>query len=156
MSGAEQALAERVVGAMMERDAFSQWLGIKVLIVRPRFAMVGMTVRDDMLNGFGVAHGGIAFSLADSAFAFASNTHGQVTVSVENSITYPAAIRGGDVLTATAELEAASNRLGYYRVTVRRGSEAAGEVVALFRGTVYDTKKDYFAVAPSAGDRGRA
>src|SRR6185503_1430961 len=102
-SRGEQALAERVVGAMIARDAFSRWLGITLLEVRPRYAAVRMTVRDDMVNGFGVSHGGIAYSVADSALAFASNTNGRVTVSIENAITYPAPVRVGDVITAIAE-----------------------------------------------------
>jgi acyl-CoA thioesterase len=138
----ERRLAERVVGAMLERDAFSQWLGIKVLAVGPRRATVSMTVRPEMVNGFGVAHGGIVYSFADSALAFASNTHGRVTVSIENSITYPAPVQVGDALVALAEEESGSNRLGYFRVTVRRGT---GDIVALFRGTVYKTKGDFFA-----------
>lgn len=141
-SEAEQLLAERVVGAMMDRDAFSRWLGIKILAVGSRRATVGMTVRQEMVNGFGVAHGGIVYSLADSALAFASNTHGRVTVSIENSITYPAPVHVGDQLIAVAEEESASNRLGYFRVTARR---AEGDIVALFRGTVYKTKADFFA-----------
>jgi acyl-CoA thioesterase len=140
-----QELAERLVQAMMERDAFSQWLGIKVQSVRPREATVTMTVRPEMVNGFGVAHGGIVYSLADSALAFASNTHGRVTVAVENAITYPKAVHVGDQLIAFAEEESASTRLGYYRVTVRRASsDAPDEIVALFRGTVYKTKNDFF------------
>lgn len=140
-SSPEQRLAEEVVSGMMARDAFSRWLGIKVQAVRPRQATVSMTVWDEMVNGFGVAHGGIAYSLADSALAFAANTHGRVTVAVENSITYPLPVHVGDELVAQAEEESASNRLGYYRVTVRR---ASGEIVALFRGTVYKTKTDFF------------
>ena len=136
----EHALARRVVDTMMARDAFSQWLGISVLEVAPRSVTVRMTVRDEMLNGFRVCHGGIAFALADSALAFASNTHGRVTVSIENSITYPVAIAAGDVLTAFAEEESASNRLAFYRVTVRRQDDI---VVALFRGTVYRTAQEY-------------
>ncbi len=100
-----------------------------------------MTVRPEMVNGFGVAHGGIVFSFADSAFAFACNTHGTVTVAVDNSITYPAAIHPGDVLTAEAQEEAASNRLGYYRVVV---TNQAGAVVALFKGTAYRTSRPHF------------
>ena len=144
MSGtnSEQQLAERVVDAMMAADAFSRWLGIKVLAVGPRQATVAMRVRDEMVNGFGVSHGGIVYSLADSALAFASNTHGRVTVSIENSITYPHPVKVGDELVAIAEEESASNRLGYFRVTVRRGD---GTVVALFRGTVYKTKTDFFS-----------
>ena len=141
-AGEEQELAELVVHAMMERDVFSQWLGIKILAVRPRQATIGMRVRQEMVNGFGVAHGGIVYSFADSALAFASNTHGRVTVSIENSITYPVPVHVGDELVALAEEESASNRLGYFRVTVRRGS---GDIVALFRGTVYKTKGDFFA-----------
>jgi acyl-CoA thioesterase len=138
----EQALAERVVADMMAKDAFSQWLGIDVVDIRPSGATVRMTVREEMVNGFGVCHGGIAFSLADSALAFASNTHGRLTVSIENSITYPKAISPGDVLVARAEEESASNRLAFFRVTVRRADE---EIVALFRGTVYKTHKALFS-----------
>ncbi|MGQ0649971.1 MAG: hydroxyphenylacetyl-CoA thioesterase PaaI [Gemmatimonadaceae bacterium] len=143
MTGAahEQRQAERVVAHMMQHDALSQWLGLEIVSVEPRRATCRMTVRPEMVNGFGVAHGGVVFSLADSAFAFACNTHGRVTVSIENSITYPAAIHPGDVLTAIAEEEAASNRLGYYRVEVRNQTS---QVVALFRGTAYQTSRLHF------------
>jgi acyl-CoA thioesterase len=140
-NGDEQALAERVVSAMMAKDAFSRQLGMDVIDVRPNGATVRMTVRADMLNGFAVCHGGVTFALADSALAFASNTHGRVTVSIENSITYPKGVFEGDVLTATAEQESDTNRLAFYRVTVRR---ATGETVAMFRGTVYKTNQDFF------------
>ncbi len=126
---------------MLERDAFSALLGMELLDVRPRSASVRMTVLPKMLNGFGVCHGGATFALADSALAFACNTHGRVTVSIENSITYPAAVRPGDVLTATAEEEAASNRVAYHRVAVTRQD---GQVVALFRGTAYRTARPHF------------
>jgi acyl-CoA thioesterase len=137
----EQTLAERVVSAMMAKDTFSRSLGMAVVDVRPRFATVRMTVTANMLNGFGVCHGGATFALADSALAFASNTHGRVTMSIENSITYPKGVAEGDVLTAVAEEESATNRLGFFRVTVRRES---GDVVALFRGTVYKTNQEFF------------
>ena len=140
MSTEPQQLAERVVSAMMAKDAFSQWLRIEVVDVGPRRAVVRMTVRNDMLNGFGVCHGGVPYALADSALAFASNTHGRVTVSIENGITYPKRVVVDDVLTATAEEESATNKLGFFRVAVRRESE----VVALFHGTVYDTGKPFF------------
>ena len=135
----EQQLATKVVDAMMARDAFSQWLGISVVAVRPRKAVVSMVVRPEMVNGFGVAHGGIVYSLADTALAFAANTHGKVTVAIENAISYPRPVHVGDELVAEADEESASNRLGYYRVTVWR----ADEKVALFRGTVYRTKDEY-------------
>lgn len=137
----EQELAERVVRAMMEKDLFSQWLGIAIDEVRPNAATVRMTVRDEMVNGFGVCHGGIAFSLADSALAFASNTHGRVTLSIENSITYPAPIRPGDVLVASAVQEGSTHRLAFYRVIITKETDG---VVAIFRGTVYKTRQDHF------------
>jgi acyl-CoA thioesterase len=126
---------------MVERDAFSAWLGIEVLDVRPRAAAVRMTVRPEMLNGFGVCHGGATFALADSALAFAANTHGRVTVAIENSISYPASVVAGDVLTAIATEESAGNRVAFYAVRVTRQDEG---VVALFRGTVYRTGRAHF------------
>lgn len=136
-----QALAERVMARMLAGDALSAWLGLEVLEIAPGRCTCRMTVRPEMVNGFGVSHGGIVFSFADSAFAFACNTHGRVTVAVDNSITYPAAIHPGDVLVAMAEEEAASNRLGYYRVVVRNQH---GAIVASFRGTAYRTSKPHF------------
>jgi acyl-CoA thioesterase len=137
----EQRLAERVVRRMLERDAFSAWLALELLEVRPRYAAVRMVVRPDMMNGFGVCHGGVTFALADSAFAFASNTHGRVTVSIDNSITYPAAVSTGDVLTAVATEESEASRLAFYGVRV---TNQHGGVVALFRGTVYRTNRGHF------------
>ena len=142
----EQKLAERVVASMMSSDAFSQWLGIEIVEVAPKRSTCRMTVRDEMVNGLGVTHGGIAFSLADSAFAFACNTHGKITVSVDNSITYPAPIRGGDVLTAVAQEDASSGRLAYYRAEVKN---QRGEVVALFRGTAFKTSREHFSTGES-------
>ena len=141
MTDTEKILAERVVAEMMVKDAFSQWLGVVIVDIRPRRAVVRMTVREEMVNGFGVCHGGIAFSLADSALAFASNTHGRVTVSIENTITYPKVIAIGDTLTATAKEESSTSRLGFYKVTVRRSDDT---IVALFKGTVYKTQKSHF------------
>ncbi|RMH97549.1 MAG: hotdog fold thioesterase, partial [Calditrichaeota bacterium] len=102
--------------------------------------MLKMKVRREMLNGFGVCHGGIAFSLADSAFAFASNTHGRVSLALDASISYPVKVLEGDVLTAVAEEESLTHRIGIYTITVTNQN---GEKVALFRGTVYRTDKPY-------------
>ena len=136
----EQALAERVVNGMREKDAFSEWLGIEVLEIAPRRSVVQMQVRAEMVNGFGVSHGGIAYSVADSALAFAANTNGRVTVAIENAISYPLAVHVGDVLTATAEEESASKRLGFYRVVVRNQKD---EIVSTFRGTVFRTEREH-------------
>jgi acyl-CoA thioesterase len=132
--------AVAIVHHMLAHDAFSRWLGVELLDVRPARVKLRMAVREEMTNGFGVCHGGVTFAFADSALAFASNTGGKKTVSIENSMTYPAAVRVGDVLVADAEQEAGSTRLGYYRIRVTRGD---GEVVALFRGTVYQTERDH-------------
>ena len=93
-----QKLAETSVRTMYDGDAFSQWLGIEVVAVRRHYAKLRMQVRSDMLNGFEACHGGVTFSLADSALAFASNSHGKVTVSIENNIVYPAPVKERDVL----------------------------------------------------------
>ncbi|MEO7963933.1 MAG: hydroxyphenylacetyl-CoA thioesterase PaaI [Gemmatimonadaceae bacterium] len=135
-----QRRAEQITVSMRANDAFSRWLGLEVESIAPARCVCRMTVRDEMVNGFGVAHGGIVFSFADSAFAFACNTHGTVTVAIDNTITYPRAIRPGDELRAVAEEESASNRIGYYKVDVRNQRD---EIVALFRGTAYRTSRPH-------------
>lgn len=135
-----QKRAEQVVDGMLAKDEFSRWLGVDLLQVKPSFCVCRMLVRKEMMNGFGVAHGGIAYSLADSAFAFACNAQGRIAMSIENSITYPASVHPGDILTAVAEEESATNRLGFYRVQVTNQRE---EIVALFRGTVYKTNQEH-------------
>ena len=132
--------AAAVVRHMLAHDVFSQWLGVEILDVKPARVTLRMAVRQDMTNGFGVCHGGVTFAFADSALAFASNTGRKVTVSIENSMTYPAAVQIGDLLLADAEQEASSQRLAYYRVRVTRGD---GAVVALFRGTVFQTDREH-------------
>lgn len=135
-----QRRAERVVTAMLVRDEFSRWLGLEVVTVAPGRCECLMTVREEMVNGFGVAHGGIVFSLADSAFAFASNSHGRISMSIENGISYPAPVRPGDTLRALATEESTTQRLGFYLVRVTNQRQ---ETVALFRGTVYRTSEEH-------------
>ena len=96
MTTPAQALAEAVVHGMLERDAYSRWLGIEVLEIAPGRSTCRMKVRAEMVNGFGVCHGGVTFALADSAFAFAANTNGHVTVAVDANIGFPAPVREGD------------------------------------------------------------
>ena len=135
-----QAVADAVVAHLLRGDAFTRSLGMEVVTVGPRRAVVRLTVRSDMVNGFGICHGGVTFSLADSALAFAANSHGSLTVSIENAIGYAAAARVGDVLTASCEPESTGRRVGFYRVAV---VNQAGEPVAHFRGTVYDTGRPH-------------
>lgn len=126
---------------MYDNDWFSQWLGIERVKVEPGICVLRMTIRKEMLNGFGIAHGGITYSLADSALAFASNSHGRMSVSVETSISHTEQLREGDVITASAEEMNLSNKIGVYHVTVRNQNN---ETVALFKGTVYRTGKEWF------------
>lgn len=135
-----QKTAERVVKGMMANDAFSQWLGIEVLEIAPRSSKLRMTVRAEMINGFGVTHGGIVYSLADSALAFACNAKGTIWMAIENTVGYPKAVGTGDVLTAVATEDSAGNKLGFYRVVVTNQKD---EVVSTFRGTVYNTGKPH-------------
>jgi acyl-CoA thioesterase len=139
-SESAQATAERVVKGMLARDAFSEWLGIEALEIAPRRSKLRMTVRKEMVNGFGVAHGGIAYSLADSALAFACNTHGQISVAIDNQISYPAPVNVGDVLTAEVTEGSETKSLGFYRITITNQNDI---VVAIFKGTVYNTKRDH-------------
>ena len=135
-----QRRAEQVVDGMLAKDEFSRWLGVDVLQLKPAFCVCRMLIRSEMMNGFGVAHGGIVFSLADSAFAFACNTPGRIAMSIDNSISYPASVQTGDILTAVAEEESATNRLGFFRVQVTNQRD---EIVALFRGTAYKTGQEH-------------
>ena len=132
--------ANRIIDAMYNNDSFSQWLGIERLEEGSGYSKVQMTVRKEMTNGFGIAHGGISFSLADSAFAFASNSRGQHAVSIDTSIYHAAPVHVGDVLTAEAVEENFGKRLAHYRVTV---TNQEGQVVGLFKGMVYRKNQDW-------------
>ena len=132
--------AERVVNHMMQNDAFSQWLGIVVLETKPGYCKLQMTMREDMTNGFKIAHGGISYSLADSALAFASNGRGDHALSIETSIAHTRPAQVGDVLFAEAVEKSHTRRFGIYEVQVTNGR---GELIGLFKGTVYRTGKEW-------------
>ncbi|MBL7944157.1 MAG: hotdog fold thioesterase [Flavobacteriales bacterium] len=134
------ALATRVVDKMYFNDPFSQWLGIERMEDAPGKSVLRMRVRPEMLNGFGVAHGGITYCLADSALAFASNSHGVQSLSIETSISHVAAVREGDVLTTAVEECHLGKTTGVYHIVV---SNQDGRTVALFKGTVFRTGKEW-------------
>ena len=125
-----QALAERSAAAMYEADLASRHLGIQIDAVTPGQATARMVVRDTMINGHNICHGGYVFLLADTAFAFACNTHGPVTVAATCDITFLAPAHLGDELIAQATERHRAGRSGIYDVTVRR----ADTVIAEFRG----------------------
>ncbi len=127
-----------VVDKMYKGDAFSQWLGIERIEEREGYSQLRMTVREEMTNGFKIAHGGITYSLADSALAFASNSHGIQSVSIETSISHTRPVKAGDVITAEARELNLTRRTGIYDIRI---TNQHNEVVALFKGTVYRTGK---------------
>ena len=137
-----QAHAEAVVAKMRSLDGFSAWMGLEIVSLSPGHATCRMKIRQEMLNGFGSCHGGITYALADSAFAFAANTHGRVSVALDVSISYPAAVKEGDTLSASARELSRTENVGFYEVEVKNQSD---HTVALFRGTVYRTKKTFFS-----------
>jgi acyl-CoA thioesterase len=126
-----QSVAEAAARAMYGQDRASQTLDMRIVEVRPGHARLTMKVRDDMVNGHQLCHGGLIFTLADSAFAFACNTYNAVTVASAASIEFLLPVRLGDELTAIAEERSRSKRTGVYDVSVRNQQ---GECVALFRG----------------------
>lgn len=137
----EKNLAESVVNKMFEEDEFSRWLGIERLLIEQGHCILSMKIRKEMLNGFGIAHGGICFSFADSALAFASNSHGRLSVALECSISFPVAVKEGDVLTCEAKELVLTNKTGTYLIEVKNQKN---ESVAFFKGTVYRTSKEWF------------
>jgi acyl-CoA thioesterase len=136
-----KSLAERVVNKMFEEDRFSNWLGIERVLIEQGHCILRMKIRNEMLNGFGIAHGGIAFSFADSALAFASNSYGRLSVALDCSISFPVAVNEGDVLTCEAKELALTNKTGTYLIEVKNQKN---ENVAFFKGTVYRTSKEWF------------
>ena len=132
-----QVLAEAVAEAMWSRDRAANALGIKIESVGPGVSHLSMPVRGDMVNGHHICHGGLIFSLADTAFAYACNAYNFNTVASGCSIDYVAPARLGDTLVATAEERALSGRTGVYDITVRNQK---GENIALFRGKSYRIK----------------
>jgi len=126
--------ANMIVDKMMAKDLFSQWLGIERLDEREGYCQLKMMVRPEMCNGFGIAHGGITYSFADSALAFASNSHGRHAVSIETSISHIRPLLPGDVIIATAEEQNISNKIGIYEIRVENEHK---ELIALFKGTVF-------------------
>ena len=123
---------------MMEKDAFSKWMGIEILESEPGYVKLSMKVRQEMCNGFGICHGGITFSLADSALAFASNSRGSVSVALENNINYTKKVEVGDTLIAETEEIQNGRTIGVYKIRVLNQND---DLVADFRGTVYRTGK---------------
>ncbi len=135
-----QEKATNIVELMFKDDQYSQWLGIEILRVEPGSCSLGMTARKDMLNGFGIVHGGVTFAFADSAFAFASNSLGRKAVSIESSISHVVSVHEGQRLYADAIEEHLSNKIAVYSVII---TDQEDKRIALFKGTVFRTDKEW-------------
>ncbi|MDH3230307.1 MAG: hydroxyphenylacetyl-CoA thioesterase PaaI [Alphaproteobacteria bacterium] len=142
--------AEAVAQGMYARDNAARSWGVEIAEIRPHHAVARMTVRDDMLNSHGVCHGAMLFALADTAFAYASNSENRATLANSCSITFTEAVQAGAALTAVADKRARGRRTGVYDVTVTDGN---GAVVALFRGNSYEVRG---ASAPGLDAAGEA
>ncbi|RZN84339.1 MAG: hotdog fold thioesterase [Winogradskyella sp.] len=130
---------DKIPHKMLSLDPFSTWMGIEILECEVGRCKIGMKIRKEMLNSMGKAHGGISYTLADTAFGFTANTHGKYAVSIETSINHIEALEEGDYLTADCVVEKVNNKLGFNIIEVKRGDE----LVALFKGVVYRTQKDW-------------
>ena len=138
MLNEKDQLAGKVVDKMMDHDAFSQWMDVKVLEIKEGYSKIQMTIRKEMVNGFGIVHGGIPFSLADSAFAFACNNRNNLSVALDVTITFTRPVNIGDILIAEAKEVHNGRSTGVYLITVTNQKE---EQVALFKGTCFRTGK---------------
>ena len=138
MLNEKDQLAKNVVDKMMDHDAFSQWMGVEVLEIKEGYSKIKMIIRQEMVNGFGIVHGGIPFSLADSAFAFACNNRNNLSVALDVTITFTKAVQVGDILTAEAKEVHNGRSTGVYLISIFNQKE---EQVALFKGTCFRTGK---------------
>jgi acyl-CoA thioesterase len=133
-----QTTPQQVVQHMMQNDLFSQWLGINVIEISEGYSKITMTVRTEMINGFGIVHGGICFSLADSAFAFACNNRNNLSVALDTSINFTKPVHVGDALIAEAKELHNGRSTGLYHITI---TNQQNQIVALFKGTCFRTNK---------------
>jgi acyl-CoA thioesterase len=129
-------LPQEILQKMLARDRFSAWLGLQVDEYREGYCRLHYTLTEEMANGFGIIHGGVLFSASDSAFAFACNSHGILTVALEANIHFMRPAKAGDILTVEAKELHLGNKIGVYEI---RTCNEKGELVALFKGTAYRT-----------------
>ncbi len=128
----------QVLKTMLTHDNFSAWMGIVVDEYSEGYCKLHYTIREEMLNGFGIVHGGIVFSGSDSAFAFACNSHGTLSVALDVHISFINAARAGDVMTVVAKELHTGNKVSFYDVTT---TNEEGKIISVFKGTAYRTGK---------------
>lgn len=133
--------AEKIVAKMINGDAFSQWLGIEVIKVSEGFCKLKMIVRDEMTNGFNIAHGGISYSLADSALAFAANSNGVQSLSIETTISHTKKVISGDTLFAETQEITKNDVAAVYKINIKNQENIE---IAHFKGKVHRTNREWF------------
>lgn len=138
----QDELAKAVYDKMIEKDYCTQWLGATPIIIKEGYCKFQMTVRKEMLNGHGILHGGIAFTFADSAFAFASNSYGRLAVSINGNMIYSKSAKEGEVIIAEAKALNITHKTADFDVNVMNEAE---EIYYYFRGTVYRSSKEILA-----------
>lgn len=143
MTGDKDNEAIAVANHILRNDRFSQWLGIEIKEIRPGYSKIGMTVREEMMSGLGIVHGGIVFSLADSAFAFACNNRNNLSVALDTAINFIKPVHPGHVLTAEAREMHNGRSTGLYHITITNQHE---HTVALFKGTCFRTGKKLISI----------
>jgi acyl-CoA thioesterase len=132
--------AENNIRALAHIDPFSSWLQVQLLKIEPGYSRISMEVRDEMMNGFGIAHGGVTFAMADTAFGYASNGEGTITVALDVSISFPHPAYKGDVLIAEARRLSETRKTGLYLVEITNQHQ---QLIAVFKGTCYKTGKPH-------------
>jgi acyl-CoA thioesterase len=139
MEEAKQITPQEVLEIMLRRDKFTEWLGLQIDEVGKGYCRLHYRVKEEMLNGFENIHGGVLFSASDSAFAFACNAHGTITVALDVSISFTRPAKAGELLTVEAKELHLGNKTGLYNITT---TNEKGELVALFKGMAYRTGKE--------------
>ena len=132
-------LANQVIAQMIKDDLFSQWLGMQIIEIKEGYSKIKMLARNEMINGLGIVHGGIAFSLGDTAFAFACNSRNNLSVALDTSINFLKPVHPGDELTAEAKEIHNGKSTGLYQITI---TNQRNHIVALFKGTCFRTNKN--------------
>jgi acyl-CoA thioesterase len=127
---------EEVLKIMLKKDRFTEWLGLQITEIRTGYCKLKYRVNENMMNGFDSVHGGVLFAAADSAFAFACNSHGHLTVALDVSVSFTKPAKTGDLLQVEATEVFLGNKIGIYDV---RTTNEKGELIALFKGTAYRT-----------------
>lgn len=138
MSRDQNRSSEERIKKLLKQDSFSKWMGIEIISVSEGYCKIGCRIRDEMTNGFGVTHGGIIFSLADTALAFSASSFGEVALALDNSISFTQKSYSGDRLTATSTAVNITRKTGLFDIRIKNQKDIT---IAMMKGSVYRTGK---------------